>query len=72
VTEDLQDVLNIATRTGARYMGADRADEFGRRNAIPGELAVWVRPTKIITGFDLTSSGRMNPPDSNPLCGVEQ
>ena len=45
VTEDLQDVLDIATRTGARYMGAERADEFGRRNAVPGELVVRVRPT---------------------------
>ena len=46
-------MLNIATRTGARYMGADRADEFGRRNAVPGELAVRVRPTKV-TGFDIS------------------
>src|SRR6185437_10684587 len=28
VSDDPQDVLEIATRTGARYMGADRADEF--------------------------------------------
>jgi PPOX class probable F420-dependent enzyme len=54
VTEDRQDVLDIATRTGARYMGADRADEFGRRNAVPGELVVRVRPTKVITGFDIS------------------
>lgn len=54
VTEDPQDVLDIATRTGARYMGADRADEFGRRNAVPGELGVRVRPTKVITGFDIS------------------
>ncbi len=54
VTEDPQDVLDIATRTGARYMGADRADEFGRRNAVPGEVAVRVRPTKVITGFDIS------------------
>ena len=54
VTEDPQDVLDIATRTGARYMGADRADEFGRRNAVPGELAVRVRPTKVIAGFDIS------------------
>jgi hypothetical protein len=34
-------------------MGADRADEFGRRNAVPGELVVRVRPTKVISGFDI-------------------
>jgi PPOX class probable F420-dependent enzyme len=54
VAEDPQDVLDIATRTGARYMGADRADEFGRRNSIPGELVVRMRPTKVIAGFDIS------------------
>lgn len=54
ITDDPQDVLNIATRTGARYMGADRADEFGRRNAVPDEVAVRIRPTKIVSGFDIS------------------
>ena len=54
LSDDAQDVLDVATRTGARYMGADRADEFGRRNAVPGELVVRVRPTKVITGFDIS------------------
>ncbi|WP_145013993.1 PPOX class F420-dependent oxidoreductase [Mycobacterium marseillense] len=54
VSDDPQDVLDIATRTGARYMGAVRADEFGRRNAVPGELVVRVRPTKVVAGFDIS------------------
>ncbi len=54
VSEDPHDLLDTATRAGARYMGADRADEFGRRNAVAGELVVRVRPTKIITGFDIS------------------
>jgi PPOX class probable F420-dependent enzyme len=54
VTEDPPEALDFATRTGARYMGADRADEFGRRNAVPGELTVRVRPTKVIAGFDIS------------------
>ena len=54
VSDDPRDVLDFTTRTGARYMGADRADEFGRRNAIPGEQAVRVRPTKVIAGFDIS------------------
>jgi PPOX class probable F420-dependent enzyme len=54
VSEDPQDVLDIATRTGGRYMGAERAEEFGRRNSVPGELVVRVRPTKVITGFDIS------------------
>jgi PPOX class probable F420-dependent enzyme len=53
--EDLDDVRKIATRTGARYMGAERADEFGRRNAVPGELVVRVRPTNVIAGFDISN-----------------
>jgi PPOX class probable F420-dependent enzyme len=53
VTEDPQDVRDIATRTGARYMGAERADEFGRRNAVPGELVVRVRPTKVNAAFNI-------------------
>ncbi|MEE2852334.1 MAG: PPOX class F420-dependent oxidoreductase [Actinomycetota bacterium] len=55
VSEDVQDVLDIATRTGRRYMGADRAEEFGRRNAVPGELVVRVRPTKVNAGFDISN-----------------
>jgi PPOX class probable F420-dependent enzyme len=54
LSDDPQEVLDIATRTGARYMGADRAEEFGRRNAVPGEVAVRVRPTKVIAGFDIS------------------
>jgi PPOX class probable F420-dependent enzyme len=54
VSEDPQDVLDIATRTGGRYMGAERAEEFGRRNSAPGELVVRLRPTKVITGFDIS------------------
>jgi PPOX class probable F420-dependent enzyme len=48
VGTDLDEMLPWATRLGARYMGAERAEEFGRRNAVPGELLVRVVPTKII------------------------
>jgi PPOX class probable F420-dependent enzyme len=37
-----------ATRIGGRYMGADRADEYGRRNAVEGELLVRVTPQKVV------------------------
>jgi PPOX class probable F420-dependent enzyme len=52
-SDDLDEALDIATRTGARYMGADRAEEFGRRNAVPGEITVRVTPTKVVKAFDL-------------------
>lgn len=53
IGEDPADVLDIATRTGARYMGADRAEEFGRRNGVPGELVVRLRPTRVVKVFDV-------------------
>jgi PPOX class probable F420-dependent enzyme len=53
ISEDPQDLLDIATRTGARYMGGERAEEFGRRNGVPGELVVRLRPTKVIKAFDV-------------------
>ncbi len=42
------DLLYWATRIGGRYMGADRADEYGGRNAVEGELLVRVTPQKIV------------------------
>jgi PPOX class probable F420-dependent enzyme len=48
VSRDPDELLTWATRIGARYMGEDRAEQFGRRNAVPGELLVRVTPTKIV------------------------
>jgi PPOX class probable F420-dependent enzyme len=45
---DVDEMLPWATRLGARYMGAERAEQFGCRNAVPGELLVRVVPTRII------------------------
>jgi PPOX class probable F420-dependent enzyme len=42
------DLLYWATRIGGRYMGVARADEYGRRNAVEGELLVRVTPQTII------------------------
>ena len=48
ITDDLDDMRVWATKIGGRYMGADRADEFGARNAVPGELLVRLTPTRIV------------------------
>jgi PPOX class probable F420-dependent enzyme len=48
VIDDVDQVLAWATRIGGRYMGADRADEFGARNGVPGELLVRVTPTRLV------------------------
>ncbi|WP_454195064.1 PPOX class F420-dependent oxidoreductase [Nocardia sp. Marseille-Q1738] len=53
LSEDPDDLLRTATAIGGRYMGADRAEEFGMRNGVPGELVVRVRPTKVIAHFDV-------------------
>jgi PPOX class probable F420-dependent enzyme len=53
ISEDPADLVDIATRTGARYMGVDRADEYGRRNGVPGEVVVRLQPTKVLKAFDL-------------------
>ena len=47
-SEDHDELLRWATRLGGRYMGADRAEEFGRRNAVEGELLVRISPSKIV------------------------
>jgi hypothetical protein len=36
-------------------MGADRADEYGRRNGVPPELVVRVTPTRIIAKMDIAN-----------------
>lgn len=53
LSDDPDELLDTATRIGGRYMGRDRAEEFGRRNGVPGELIVRVTPTKVVKAFDL-------------------
>jgi PPOX class probable F420-dependent enzyme len=51
---DPAELVRTATAIGARYMGPERAGEFGRRNAVPGELVVRIRPHKVVGSFDMT------------------
>ena len=53
LSEDLDEVRRWATVIGGRYMGGDRAEEYGRRNGVPGELLVRVRPTHIVAVAEL-------------------
>ena len=48
VSYDVDEMLPWSTRIGARYMGAEQAEAFGRRNAVPGELLVRLRPTRVV------------------------
>jgi PPOX class probable F420-dependent enzyme len=37
----------------ARYMGNDKADEYGKRNSSEGELLIKIKPTKVIGQKDI-------------------
>jgi PPOX class probable F420-dependent enzyme len=48
------DLLRFATAIGGRYMGPDRAEEFGRRNAVDTEVLVRVRPSHVVAHARMT------------------
>ena len=54
VSHEPGEVARWATVLGGRYMGEERAEEYGRRNGVPGELLVRVRPTHIVAVADLS------------------
>jgi PPOX class probable F420-dependent enzyme len=54
LSEDPAELLRTATAIATRYMGAERAEEFGKRNGVPGELVVRLRPVKVVAAFDMT------------------
>lgn len=53
ITEDTDELLRFATQIGGRYMGLDRAEEFGRRNAVAGEVLVRFTPERVIAEADV-------------------
>ena len=55
VSEDSEELLRWATVIGGRYMGADLADEYGKRNAVAGELLVRFRPARWQAVRDIAS-----------------
>lgn len=48
LSENVDEMLPWATRVGGRYMGAEQAEAFGRRNVVAGELLVRLSPTKVV------------------------
>ena len=54
VSEDPDATLPWATAIARRYMGDDLAEQFGRRNAVPGELLVRVRPARVVALAGIT------------------
>ncbi|WP_377271307.1 PPOX class F420-dependent oxidoreductase [Peterkaempfera sp. SMS 1(5)a] len=55
LSEDLAQVRAWATRIAARYMGEERAEEYGARNGVPGELLVRVRIERVTAVRDLAA-----------------
>jgi hypothetical protein len=54
LSDDPDELVRTATTIAARYMGPEQAEEFGKRNGVPGELVVRVRPTKVLAAFNMT------------------
>ncbi|WP_033307199.1 PPOX class F420-dependent oxidoreductase [Streptomyces iakyrus] len=55
VSDDLDEIRYWATRIGARYMGEERAEEFGARNGVPGELLVRVAVDRVLAERDVAN-----------------
>jgi PPOX class probable F420-dependent enzyme len=51
--DDAEAMLPLSIRIAARYMGADRAEQFGRRNAVPGELLVRLTTERVVAYSDV-------------------
>jgi PPOX class probable F420-dependent enzyme len=47
ISEEPDPLVHWATEIAKRYMGDDKAEAYGRRNGVPGELLVFVTPTKV-------------------------
>ena len=53
LSEDLKELRRWAKAIGGRYMGAARAEEFGKRNGVSGELLVRVKPIRVLARADI-------------------
>lgn len=53
ISEDVEEMLPFAIAIATRYMGAERGEQFGRRNAVPGELLVRLGVEHVLAVRDL-------------------
>ena len=54
ISEDVDEMLAWSILIAHRYMGADLAEQYGRRNAVPGELLVRLVPEQVAAVAGLT------------------
>ena len=52
-SDDLEEMLPFSIRLAARYMGEELAEQFGRRNAVEGELLVRLRAEHVLAIRDV-------------------
>jgi PPOX class probable F420-dependent enzyme len=53
LSTELEELLRWATALGGRYMGEDRAKEYGERNGVPGEYLVRLRVERVFAFRDI-------------------
>ena len=53
-SEDPGELLFFATRIAERYMGRDRAEEYGRRNAVEGEWLCRLRMDRVVAQAEVS------------------
>ena len=53
ISRDLEEMLPISIAIARRYMGDDQADEYGRRNAVQGELLLRLHRVKVTAVAEL-------------------
>jgi PPOX class probable F420-dependent enzyme len=53
VSKDLDDLYRWAVEISRRYVPADQVEDFARRNAVPGELLVRMRPDTVVSRLDM-------------------
>ncbi len=60
---DPREIRRVAEETGRRYMGEERAAEFGDRNGGPGQVVIAFRPPAVTAMADLTGPSPPLAPD---------
>jgi PPOX class probable F420-dependent enzyme len=48
LSDDLEALTHWSARIAGRYMGAELAESYGKRNSVPGELLVRITPTRVV------------------------
>jgi PPOX class probable F420-dependent enzyme len=53
ISEDLVEMLPLSIAIAERYVPAEQAEDYGRRNAVKGELLIRLHPDKTVAVDDL-------------------